>query len=201
MINLQPNIHWQTPAVTRQEREQRYAQRGRLLWLTGLPGAGKSTIAFALERALFEQNKLCYVLDGDNIRHGLNADLGFSADDRHENLRRIGEVAKLMVDAGQIVIAAFVSPYSSDRQMVRQMFAEEDFDEIHIHCSLHVCEQRDPKGLYARARAGQIQGFTGIDAPYESPEKPELVINTELLSVQEAVLLMMETLELGSASV
>ncbi|MFD1885730.1 adenylyl-sulfate kinase [Paenibacillus wenxiniae] len=199
-MNIQPHIHWQTPAVTRHEREQRYQQRGRLLWLTGLPGAGKSTLAFALERALFEQNKLCYVLDGDNVRHGLNSDLGFSEADRHENLRRIGEVAKLMVDAGQIVIAAFVSPYHSDRDRVRHMFAAADFDEIHIHCPVHICEQRDPKGLYAKARAGQIQGFTGIDAPYEAPQQPELVINTELLSVQEAVLLIMETMELNTAS-
>lgn len=201
MLNTSSQIYWQTPAVTREERELRYQQRGRLLWLTGLPGAGKSTLAFALERALFEGNKHCYVLDGDNIRHGLNGDLGFSEADRHENLRRIGEVAKLMVDGGQIVIAAFVSPYRDDREMVRQMFATDDFDEVHVHCSLQVCELRDPKGLYAKARAGQIQGFTGIDAPYEAPEHPELVINTELLSVQEATLLIMETLELTQAPV
>ncbi|WP_322907501.1 adenylyl-sulfate kinase [Paenibacillus campi] len=197
MIHKQPHIQSQTTIVTRQERERRHGQRGRLVWLTGLSGAGKSTLAFALERALFEQGKLCYVLDGDQIRQGLNADLGFSAADRHENLRRIGEVARLLVDAGQIVIAAFVSPYRSDRAMVRQMFADTDFDEIYIDCPLHVCEQRDPKGLYAKARAGLLPGLTGIDDPYEAPDMPELVIRTELLSVAEAVLLITETLELS----
>ncbi|WP_411349179.1 adenylyl-sulfate kinase [Paenibacillus sp. WLX2291] len=199
MMKSTNEVVWQTSTVSRQQREQRYAQRGRVLWLTGLPAAGKTTLAFALEQELFRQGRMCYVLDGDNIRHGLNADLGFSQQDRRENLRRIGEVCKLFLDAGHIVIAAFVSPYAQDRDRVRQLFAAEDFAEIHVARPLEVCELRDPKGMYARARAGEIAHFTGVDAPYEQPQSPELVINTEILSVQEAVMLMVETLELGAA--
>lgn len=188
------NITWQSSNITRKEREQRYGQRSVVIWLTGLSGSGKSTLAFALEKELFGREHACYVLDGDNIRHGLNRDLGFSEQDRKENLRRIGEVAKLFMDAGNIVIAAFISPHAQDRQMVRDLFAEGDFIEVYIDCSLSACEERDPKGLYKKARAGEIPNFTGVSAPYEAPQQPELTIDTEHLSVEQCVAQIIEKL-------
>lgn len=189
------NITWQSSNITRKEREQRYGQRSVVIWLTGLSGSGKSTLAFALEKELFARERACYVLDGDNIRHGLNRDLGFSEQDRKENLRRIGEVAKLFIDAGTIVIAAFISPHAQDRQMVRDLFDEGDFIEVYIDCSLSACEERDPKGLYKKARAGQIPNFTGVSAPYEAPQQPELTLDTEHQSVEQCVAKVMAKLD------
>lgn len=159
-----------------------------MLWFTGLSGSGKSTIANAVEKELNQQYRVhTYLLDGDNIRTGLNKDLGFSAEDRSENIRRIGEVARLLVDAGLIVLTAFISPFRQDRKMVRDLLDEGDFVEIFVDCPLAVCEQRDPKGLYRKARAGEITNFTGLNSPYERPESPELILDTSVLSVQECV--------------
>ena len=158
-----------------------------MIWFTGLSGSGKSTVSVALEKALFEQQVQTYRLDGDNIRHGLNNNLGFSPEDRTENIRRIGEVGKLMVDAGVLTTTAFISPYATDRNVVRDTLAQGEFIEVYTKCSLEGCESRDPKGLYKKARAGEIQGFTGINAPYEAPTNPEIEIDTEALSVDEAV--------------
>jgi adenylylsulfate kinase len=174
------NITWHSGAVTREDRQRLLGQRGVTLWLTGLSAAGKSTIAVLLEQQLIERGRLAYRLDGDNVRHGLNKNLGFSAEDRSENIRRIGEVAKLFCDAGVIVIASFISPYLRDRQLVRDLHAPGDFIEVYVKVSVAAAEQRDPKGLYKKARAGQIKGFTGIDDPYEAPQSPELTIDTEV---------------------
>lgn len=177
------NIHWHEGHVDRVARESRYGQRGAVLWFTGLSGSGKSTIARLAERKLFEADRFAYVLDGDNVRHGLNRDLGFSPEDRTENIRRIGEVAKLFADAGALVLTAFISPYRADRDGVRAMMEREgDFVEVHVECPLEVCEERDPKGLYRKARAGEIPEFTGISAPYEPPVRPEIVLRTAELS-------------------
>jgi adenylylsulfate kinase len=162
-------------------------QRGATVWLTGLSGSGKSTIAVAAEKALSERGRLTYILDGDNVRHGLNSNLGFSPEDRTENIRRIGEVAKLFTDAGAIVFTSFISPYRSDRDRVREIMSEGDFIEVYVAASLETCESRDVKGLYQKARAGEIPEFTGISAPYEEPEKPELVIDTNGQSVDASV--------------
>ncbi|HEY1683134.1 MAG TPA: adenylyl-sulfate kinase [Tepidisphaeraceae bacterium] len=178
------NLTWHSGTVSRRNREQLLGQKGVTLWLTGLSASGKSTIACLLEKKLFERGRLVYRLDGDNIRHGLNKNLGFSAEDRHENIRRIGEVANLFVDAGAICLASFISPYRADRQMVREIHASGDFLEIYVKISLAAAEKRDPKGLYKKARAGQITGFTGIDDPYEEPETPELIIDTEISSAE-----------------
>ena len=173
------NITWHGGTVGRADRQQLLGQRGVTLWLTGLSAAGKSTIAVILERLLLERGRLAYRLDGDNIRFGLNKNLGFSADDRTENIRRIGEVAKLFTDAGVITIASFISPYRADRAAVRANLAAGDFVEVYVKVSVSAAEARDPKGLYKKARAGEIKGFTGIDDPYEEPEQPELTIDTE----------------------
>jgi len=172
------NIVWHNATVTRAEREQQRGHRSAILWFTGLSGAGKSTLANAVNAALFEKGLSCYVLDGDNIRHGLCRDLGFSDADREENIRRIGEVAKLFLDAGVVVLTAFVSPFRADRDRARALVEPGDFIEIHCAADLAVCEQRDTKGLYAKARAGQIPEFTGISSPYEAPESPELRVET-----------------------
>ena len=172
--------------VTRDQRWQHNRHRGGVLWLTGLSGSGKTTLAFELEQRLFKLGMQAYVLDGDNIRHGLGADLGFSPRDRAENIRRVGEVAALFADAGVIAITAFISPYRQDRDQARRA-AESAFHEIYLEASLEVCEQRDPKGLYKKARRGEIPEFTGITAPYEAPEKPELVIDTGRLSVESSL--------------
>jgi len=176
------NIYWHEGDITRADRERVHGHRGVTIWLTGLSGSGKTTLARLLESALFERGCTVYVLDGDNVRHGLNRDLGFSPADRTENIRRIGEVAKLMTDAGMITITAFISPYREDRDMVRGLVARGDFVEVHVDCALEVCEERDPKGLYRKARAGQIPEFTGISAPYEAPVAAELVLHTDTLT-------------------
>jgi adenylylsulfate kinase len=172
------NIVWHHSTVTRAARAHLRGHRSAILWFTGLSGSGKSTLANAVNSALFEQGMACYVLDGDNIRHGLCRDLGFSDADREENIRRIGEVAKLFLDAGVVVLTAFVSPFRADRDRARALVEPGDFIEIHCAADLNVCEERDVKGLYAKARAGEIKDFTGISSPYEEPEQPELRVDT-----------------------
>lgn len=173
--------------ITKRDRSKRYNQNPAIIWFTGLSGSGKSTLASRVEEILFHQyDAKTYILDGDNIRSGLNKDLGFSAEDRQENIRRIGEVAKLFVDAGLIVLTAFISPYKKDREMVRNLVEKGEFIEVYVRCPLDVCERRDVKGLYKKARAGIIKNFTGIDDPYEEPENPEIIVDTHLLSVDEA---------------
>lgn len=181
------DIVWHEHAISKTDRANMNAQRPVLLWFTGLSGSGKSTIAGALEHALFQQGQRTYLLDGDNVRHGLNSDLGFSDADRVENIRRIGEVAKLMVDAGLIVLAAFVSPFRADRALVRSLLAEGEFIEVHVDTPLAVCEARDPKGLYKKARAGEIKHFTGIDSDYEPPQQLEILLDTGKHTVEECV--------------
>jgi adenylylsulfate kinase len=181
------NIHWHEGTITRQDRERVHGHRGATLWFTGLSGSGKSTLANAVEEALFERGCQTFVLDGDNIRHGLNRDLGFSPEDRTENIRRIGEVAKLFVDSGTLVLTAFISPYQEDRDANRAIMEPGDFIEIYVEAPLEICEERDPKGLYKKARSGEIASFTGISAPYEEPENPEIVVRTGDRSVQEGV--------------
>ena len=183
------NITWNEGDVTAADRARRDGHRGAVVWLTGLSGAGKSTLARALERELFTRGVRVYVLDGDNVRYGLTANLGFSPDDRMENIRRVGEVARLMADAGVVTLSAFISPYRADRRRAREIAREGgcEFVEVYVSAPLEVCEQRDPKNLYKKARAGQIKQFTGIDAPYEAPEQPEIVVHTEALSVSESV--------------
>lgn len=172
------DIVWHASAVSKAERQQALHQRSFVIWFTGLSGSGKSSLSVALEQYLFEQHYYAYRLDGDNIRHGLNNNLSFSPADRTENIRRIGEVSKLFVDAGTIVLTAFISPYRSDRAMVRALFSDREFVEVFVDCPLEICEQRDVKGLYAKAKAGEIKDFTGIHAPYEAPENPEITIQT-----------------------
>ena len=189
------DIYWHTNQINRAHRQHRNQHKSFVLWFTGLSGSGKSTLANAMEKTLFETHHDVIVLDGDNIRHGLCSDLGFSEADRHENMRRIGEVAKLFVEAGTIVLAAFISPYREDREMVRSRLPHGDFYEVFCQCDLEVCEERDPKGLYARARSGEIDNFTGISAPYEEPIKPDMVINTNQLTVEEEVKLILSNLK------
>jgi adenylyl-sulfate kinase len=181
------NVTWHQHRVNKQERARRKGQKPCILWFTGFSGSGKSTIADALETRLAEMGYHTYLLDGDNIRHGLNKDLGFSAEDRKENIRRIGEAAKLFVDAGIIVLTAFISPFRSDRAMVREIVEENEFIEIFVDTPLEVCEERDPKGLYAKARRGEIRDFTGIDSPYEPPERPEVHLYPASESVEQSV--------------
>ena len=173
------NIRFHESTVPRQVRQQLINQRGCVLWMTGLSGSGKSTVAYTLERALMDAGKLCYVLDGDNIRTGLNSNVGFSAEDRAENIRRVSEVAKLFADAGIVTIVSFISPYKHDRELARKINPPGDFVEVFMDIPIDVCEQRDPKGLYVKARAGLIKGFTGIDDPYEAPENPEITIEVK----------------------
>lgn len=173
--------------VNRQDRNRLNCHKSGLVWLTGLSAAGKSTIAHAVEKELFALGIRAYVLDGDNIRHGLNVNLGFSPEDRRENIRRIAEVSKLMADAGLLVIAAFISPYREDREAVRNCFAGDNFAEIYIKCSIDECVRRDPKGQYAKVRAGVIKGYTGISSPYEAPENADLVIDTAALTPAASV--------------
>jgi adenylylsulfate kinase len=188
------NIKWHHGKVTKEDRYQLNKYRSVLIWLTGLPASGKSTIAHELEFRLFQHQIRSYVLDGDNIRHGLNKGLGFSPEDRAENIRRIGEVAKLFVDAGIITIAAFVSPYQADRLMVRQLFSDGEMIEVYVKCALKICEQRDPKNLYQKARRGEIKNFTGVSDPYEEPKNPEIILETDKLSVNESVELILSYL-------
>jgi len=189
------NIVWHAHQVERSERALQKKQKPCVIWFTGLSGAGKSTIANALEGELFRTGYHSYLLDGDNVRFGLNKDLGFSDADRIENIRRIGEVAKLFADAGLIVVTAFISPFRADREMVRKLLPSGEFFEIHVHAALEICESRDPKGLYKKARAGQIKNFTGIDSPYEAPDAPEMTLDTGALSVEQAVQQLLEFLK------
>ncbi|MBM4069945.1 MAG: adenylyl-sulfate kinase [Planctomycetes bacterium] len=191
------NITWHEGHVTREERGKLLKQQGCTLWFTGLSGSGKSTIAFTLEHALVQRGRLAYVLDGDNIRHGLNKNLGFSAADREENIRRIGEVAKLFADCSVIAMTSFISPYRKDRDLVRSLHdaGKMPFIEVYVNTPIATCEQRDPKGLYKKARAGELKNFTGIDDPYEEPLKPELTIDATNTSPQEATIQLMQYLE------
>ena len=179
------NITWHEAVVTAEDREKLLNQKGCVIWFTGLSGSGKSTLANAVGQVLHQQQHHTYVLDGDNVRHGLNKNLGFSPADREENIRRIGEVAKLFADAGTIVLTAFISPYRTDRDQARALIADGRFVEVFVDCPLEVCEERDTKGLYKKARAGEIKEFTGISAPYEPPLNPEVTVNTAALSIEE----------------
>ncbi|MEH7249648.1 adenylyl-sulfate kinase [Neobacillus niacini] len=181
------HLTWHHSSVTKKKRHLLNGHKSCVLWFTGLSGSGKSTIANAVDHALFQIGLRSYVLDGDNIRHGLNSDLSFAAADRKENIRRIGEVAKLFVDSGQIVLSAFISPFQEDRKLVRDMFEAEEFIEIFLKCPIQVCENRDPKGLYKKARKGDIPEFTGISSPYEKPSRPEIVIETDNMTIEESV--------------
>jgi len=180
------NIVWHPHKITKQDRSKLTNQKPCILWFTGLSGSGKSTIANAVEEKLYKRGNFTYLLDGDNIRHGLNSDLGFSENDRVENIRRIGEVAKLFVDAGLIVLSAFISPFRKNRELVRSLVEKGEFIEIFVDTPLEICEKRDPKGLYKKARNGEIKNFTGIDSPYESPLNPEIYIKNDNLSIDEA---------------
>lgn len=186
-ITLDPYIRWHHSAVTQSMRESRNGHRGILVWFTGLPTSGKSTLAHGLEELLFRDGHSPYVLDGDNLRHGLCRDLGFSQSDRAENIRRIGELAKLFVNAGFITLAAFISPYTRDRENVRELVGRDRYLEVYCRCPIDVCESRDRKGNYTKARAGIIASFTGISAPYEVPSSPDLVIDTAQSTVEESV--------------
>lgn len=190
------NLVWHYSHITPAQREQALAQRPLTIWLTGLSGSGKSTLAFALEHALFSLRRITYTLDGDNVRHGLCRDLGFSESDRSENIRRIAEVAHLMNDAGLIVITSFISPYREDRELARQIIGQERFLEIHVSTPLSTCEQRDPKGLYRKARAGELPNFTGISAPYEPPTAPALTLDTSITSLERCLEQLVELLEI-----
>lgn len=180
------NLTWHIGEVGKEARAAAHGHRGAVLWFTGLSGSGKSTIGHRVERLLIERGAFAYVLDGDNIRHGLNSDLGFAPEDRVENIRRIGEVARLFADAGGLVLSAFISPYRNDRDRVRGLMGPGEFIEVFVDTPLEICEARDPKGLYKKARAGEISNFTGLDAPYEAPKNPEVHLETENLSVDEA---------------
>ncbi|RIV17116.1 adenylyl-sulfate kinase [Alicyclobacillaceae bacterium I2511] len=181
------NLTWQSTTVGKQDRRQRNGHESFVLWFTGLSGAGKSTIANLLEQVLFAQGIHTYLLDGDNVRMGLNSDLGFSATERRENIRRVAEVAKLFVDAGVVTLTAFISPYQSDREMARSLFTDTEFVEVYVDCPIEVCATRDPKGLYLRAQSGQIKEFTGVAAPYETPQQPDIVLHTNLQTPLECV--------------
>ncbi|HEB60468.1 MAG TPA: adenylyl-sulfate kinase [Phycisphaeraceae bacterium] len=194
------NITWHEGEVSREERFRKLNQKGCVIWFTGLSGSGKSTIACALESALVNMGKHCYRLDGDNVRHGLNKNLGFSPEDRTENIRRIGEVSKLFADAGIITLTSFISPYIADRNAAREVCEKDGlhFCEVFVDVTLEEAENRDPKGLYKKARAGEIKGFTGIDAPYEAPEKPEVHLKTHLMDMDEEVKTLIDYLEKNS---
>ncbi|MEW7993049.1 MAG: adenylyl-sulfate kinase [Candidatus Thiodiazotropha endolucinida] len=192
---MDDNVFWHHATVTRERREKMNLHRAKLLWFTGLSGAGKSTLAHALEERLHQRGCRTYVFDGDNVRHGLCRDLGFGIEDRTENIRRIGEMSKLFVDAGVIALTAFISPIRQDRDNVRRLFQTDDFIEVYVKASLETCESRDVKGLYKKARAGVIPNFTGISSPYEIPEKPEIVIDTENREIDECVDSLLESLE------
>lgn len=191
------NVHWHEGDITREHRAKILGQKGATLWFTGLSGSGKSTVAVALEGALYEAGRLSYRLDGDNVRLGINKNLGFSAEDRTENIRRIGEIAKLFVDTGVIVLSSFVGPYRADRDTVRALHEEAgmDFIEVYVDVPLGVAESRDPKGLYKKARAGEIKNFTGIDDPYEAPERAEITLNSAEMSLEQEVDILLAALK------
>lgn len=180
-----PNIIWHPAAISKSDRQSLNGHKSCVLWFTGLSGSGKSVLTNAVDEKLYRKGIQSYVLDGDNIRHGLNKDLGFQTGDRIENIRRIGEVAKLFVDSGQMILTAFISPFREDRDMVRALFPKGEFFEIYVKCPLHVCEQRDPKGLYKKARNGEIKHFTGIDSPYEAPLSPDFIIESDQTSISD----------------
>ena len=186
------NIKWHSGEIDKAAREKLLGQQGMVLWFTGLSGSGKSTIAVELEKELYQRGRASYRLDGDNLRFGLNKDLGFTAEDREENIRRIGEVAALFADAGLITLASFISPYRAGREAARQAAGAENFKEIYVRASVEACAERDPKGLYEKAKKGEIENFTGISAPYEEPENPDLIVDTEKLSLEESVKLVLE---------
>lgn len=192
---MSTNLVWHAHKVSRAERATQKQQKPAIIWLTGLSGSGKSTLANALEGELFRTGHHSYLLDGDNVRMGLNKNLGFTDADRIENIRRIGEVAKLFADAGLIAITAFISPFRADRDLVRALVAPGEFFEVYVKAPLDICEQRDPKGLYKKARAGQIKQFTGIDSPYEEPANPELVIDTDKQSLEQSTQLLLSKLK------
>lgn len=192
------NVIWSHSNVDRTDREKLIGGKGVVVWLTGLSGSGESTIAIALEKALIDEGRLCYRLDGDNLRHGLNKDLGFSPDDRRENIRRVAEVAALFCDAGLITLVSFISPYRDMRRFARERIGADRFLEIHVRAGLDTCRSRDPKGLYRKAEAGEITDFTGVDAPYEEPESPELLVDTEIQTVEESVSQILESLHVKS---
>ncbi len=185
--SINPHLRWHPQRVTRAMREARSGHRSVLVWFTGLPSSGKSTLAHGLEERLFAEGRNAYVLDGDNVRHGLCRDLGFAEKDRAENIRRIGELANLFLDAGIITLAAFVSPYAADRRKVRELVGAENFIEVYCRCPVEVCESRDEKGNYAKARAGGIAHFTGVSAPYETPERPDLVLDTNRTGIEKSI--------------
>lgn len=192
---IKNHVVWHETLVNRLQRNRLNKHKSGLLWFTGLSAAGKSTIAHHLEKELFDRGIRCYVLDGDNVRHGLNNNLGFSREDRKENLRRIAEVSKLMVDSGLVVLAAFISPYREDRAFVKNSMGDDSFFEIYVKCSLETCEKRDPKGHYKKAKEGIIKNYTGISAPYEEPVDPDLVIDTDVLDVESSVQKVLELLD------
>ena len=185
MQNNESNLYWHNSSITIEDRWKANGYKGCLLWFTGLSASGKSTIAHALCRHLMKLGINSYVLDGDNVRHGLNKDLGFNPEHRKENIRRIGEVSKLFIDAGLIIMTAFISPYREDRNNIRKLLKEGEFIEVFIKCPLQECERRDPKGIYKRAKSGEIKEFTGISAPYEEPENPEIILKTDTMSIEE----------------
>jgi adenylylsulfate kinase len=189
------NIHWHAGMLTKADRESISGHKSCTIWMTGLSGSGKSTLAVGLEKTLWDRGVRAYVLDGDNIRHGLNKDLGFSPQDRTENIRRIGEVAKLFTDAGVMNVTAFISPYRADRDSVRALMAEGDFIEVFVDCPVEVCERRDVKGLYKKARAGEIPEFTGVSAPYEAPLNAEIIVHTERESEDDSMSHIIQYLE------
>ncbi|MED0585762.1 adenylyl-sulfate kinase [Bacillus subtilis] len=190
-----PNIIWHPAAISKSDRQSLNGHKSCVLWFTGLSGSGKSVLANAVDEKLYRKGIQSYVLDGDNIRHGLNKDLGFQTGDRIENIRRIGEVAKLFVDSGQMILTAFISPFREDRDMVRALFPKGEFFEIYVKCPLHVCEQRDPKGLYKKARNGEIKHFTGIDSPYEAPLSPDFIIESDQTSISDGAELIINALQ------
>ncbi|MEC3661036.1 adenylyl-sulfate kinase [Bacillus subtilis] len=190
-----PNIIWHPAAISKSDRQSLNGHKSCVLWFTGLSGSGKSVLANAVDEKLYRKGIQSYVLDGDNIRHGLNKDLGFQTGDRIENIRRIGEVAKLFVDSGQMILTAFISPFREDRDMVRALFPKGEFFEIYVKCPLHVCEQRDPKGLYIKARNGEIKHFTGIDSPYEAPLSPDFIIESDQTSISDGADLIINALQ------
>ena len=188
------NLHFHEHRVAREAKEKRNQHKSRVLWFTGLSGSGKSTVANATEKVLHDMGLQTYILDGDNVRMGLNKDLGFSPEDRTENIRRITEVAKLFADSGAIVLTAFISPYREDRDKAREIISNDDFIEVLVSADLSVCEARDPKGLYKKARAGEIKGFTGIDAPYEEPLNPELIVETDKNDIEASAQIVIDYL-------
>ncbi len=184
---MSSNIVWHEASITKEERRSKNRHHSFILWFTGLSASGKSSVANAFAQSLFERGNQAFVLDGDNVRHGLNKDLGFDEAGRKENIRRIGEVSKLFIEGGQIVLTAFISPYREDRQVVRELVEDGEFLEVFVKCSVETCEKRDPKGLYKKARNAEITNFTGISAPYEEPENPEVILDTEQYSIEECV--------------